>query len=135
MRKFRITVEGTAYDVTVEELDAGGGAPSLATPPAPPPPVASAPAPVPPTAASAPAPQPSSAGASGPGDVVSPLAGTVQKVDVSVGEVVVEGQTVVTLEAMKMLTTVVAPHPGTVKEVKVQAGGAVQEGQVLVVLG
>lgn len=66
---------------------------------------------------------------------MSPLAGTVQKVDVAVGDSVTEGQTVVTLEAMKMLTTVVAPRAGTVKEIKVQAGGSVQEGQVLVVLG
>jgi biotin carboxyl carrier protein len=125
MRKFRITVEGTAYD---------GAASPLGTPAAPPPaaarPMPSAPAPV-----SSPAPAPAPTGAAGPGDVISPLAGTVQKVEVAVGEQVTEGQTVVTLEAMKMLTTVVAPRPGTVKEIRVQAGASVQEGQALVVLG
>ncbi|WP_404381079.1 biotin/lipoyl-containing protein [Caenispirillum salinarum] len=140
MRKFRITVEGTAYDVTVEELDEGGSAPAPAAAPAAPPPAAAQPVPsratpAPSTTASAPTPQQPPAGGSGPGDVVSPLAGTVQKVDVSLGESVTEGQTVVTLEAMKMLTTVVAPRPGSVKEIRVQAGSSVQEGQVLVVLG
>ncbi|MCA1974246.1 MAG: acetyl-CoA carboxylase biotin carboxyl carrier protein subunit, partial [Caenispirillum sp.] len=72
---------------------------------------------------------------SGPGDVVSPLAGTVQTAAVAVGAAVTEGQPLVTLEAMKMLTSVPAPRPGTVTEIRVQPGTAVQEGQVLVVLG
>ncbi|NBB71735.1 MAG: biotin/lipoyl-binding protein, partial [Alphaproteobacteria bacterium] len=70
-------------------------------------------------------------GGGGLGDVASPLAGTVVEVHVKAGDPVNQGQPVVTLEAMKMNTTVTASRTGTVKNVAVQAGASVSEGQVL----
>ena len=69
------------------------------------------------------------------GDVVSPLAGTVTRIDVQPGQSVSAGQGVLVLEAMKMNTTVVAPSAGSVKSIAVEAGASVVEGQVLMSLG
>ena len=95
MRKFNIKVNGTAYEVEVEEI---GGAVSSA-------PVASAPVSAP---AAAPAPKaeaPKAAapsGSAGSVKVEAPMPGTVLRVNVNVGDTVEEGQAVVILEAMKM---------------------------------
>jgi len=129
-RRFKITVEGTTYDVTVEEEE-GGTAIAPAAPRAEPAPAAPASRPAAPAAA---APAPASAGdgaASGLGDVPSPLAGTVVEVHVKVGDNVNQGPPVVTLEAMKMNTTVTASRTGAVTNVAVQKGVSVAEGQLL----
>ncbi|MDV7145684.1 biotin/lipoyl-containing protein, partial [Tropicimonas sp. TH_r6] len=63
-----------------------------------------------------------------------PLAGTVVSVDVSVGQKVSQGDTLLVLEAMKMNTNIGAPSDGTVTAVNVAAGATVTEGQVLVTL-
>ncbi len=124
MKKLRITVDGRAYDVEVDILDQTG-------------PVASAPAPAPVRSAATSAPTPSAppparppaaAGASA-GQLASPLAGKVVEVHVKAGDSVTAGQTLITLEAMKMNTLVTAAEDGTVKEVLVAAGDMVQEGQ------
>ncbi len=131
-KKLRITVEGKAYDVTVEVLDAGVAAPVAVAAPIAPAPVAAAPAAV----AAAPAPKPAAAPvAAGAGDVTSPLAGKVDSVDVKVGQAVKEGENVVTLEAMKMKTYVTATVSGTVKSINVNAGDSVEEGQSLITIG
>jgi len=54
--------------------------------------------------------------------------------DVAIGDTVAEGQTVITLEAMKMNTIVAATQAGTVTAILVKAGDAVEEGQVMVTL-
>ena len=69
------------------------------------------------------------------GAVPSPLAGKVVSIDVKVGQAVVEGAQLLTLEAMKMNTFVYAPKAGTVSAVHVNAGDAVEEGAALVTLG
>lgn len=129
MKRYRITVEGVAYEVTVEELDAPAAAPQ---PPAPYPVSSAAPATGehlrPPKAAQV------EARPAAPGDVVSPLAGVVVSVAVSVGGRVEAGQPLLVLEAMKMQTTVSAPRAGTVEAIAVAAGAPVQEGQVLMTL-
>ena len=134
MRTFRITVDGTPYDVTVEETtDGAAPAPSaastqtVAAPVAAP--VAAAPAPAAPAPAAA-----ATAAAAGPGDVASPMAGTVVKVEVAVGAAVEQGQTVITLEAMKMNTSVTAPRSGKVASIAVTAGTSVAEGQLLMTI-
>lgn len=124
IKKLRVTVDGKAYEVTVEIPDeAGSGlAPrSVAPAPAAPAPTASAPlaAPAAPTAAA------------GPGDVISPLSGRVTAISVQVGQSVNEGDSLITLEAMKMNTFVFAPRAGKVAEIKVAVGAAVDEGQAL----
>ena len=63
------------------------------------------------------------------------ITGTVWKVEVSVGDQVDEGDTLVILESMKMEMPVEAEDPGTVTEIRCEEGQSVQEGDVLVVLG
>jgi acetyl-CoA carboxylase biotin carboxyl carrier protein len=62
------------------------------------------------------------------------ITGTVWKVEVSVGDAVEEGDTVVILESMKMEMPVEAEDEGTVKEILVREGQSVSEGDPLVVL-
>ena len=59
------------------------------------------------------------------------MPGRIIAVEVASGEVVVKGQKLVTLEAMKMEHSLVAPFDGTVGEVNATAGGQVGEGAVL----
>lgn len=128
MKRLRITVEGTAYDVTVEvmeDTDSGLVAPPSAPAIAAPAPAAAAPA----------APAAAPVATAGAGDVASPLAGTVVSVDVAVGDTVNAGDQVLVLEAMKMNNSVQAPTSGTVKSIAVQAGATVVEGQALMTLG
>ncbi|MDE0841665.1 MAG: sodium-extruding oxaloacetate decarboxylase subunit alpha [Porticoccaceae bacterium] len=66
--------------------------------------------------------------------IVAPLAGTVVKVLVGAGQEVTEGQSVLTLEAMKMETSVSAARSGVVAEVAVSAGDAVSVGDLLMTL-
>ena len=125
MRKLRVTVDGKAFDVTVEALDE----PSKSTAPAAPvfqqatvaPPASSAPKPAAPIAA-------------GTGSVTSPLAGRVVAIDCKVGQKVASGDQLATVEAMKMNTYVYAHADGTVASVDVNPGDAVEEGQSLVTL-
>ena len=132
IKKLRVTVDGNTYDVTVE-LPEEASAPVASSTPPPPPAVAPPPAAAPPViqAAAQPAAPAPSGGATGPGDVPSPLAGRVTAVVVSAGQQVKEGDHLLTLEAMKMNTFVFAPRAGNVAQVKVAVGDAVQEGQTL----
>lgn len=131
-KKFRITVEGKQYIVAVEDITTGGtqgiypepGSMNIA--PQPTAPVPTAPAP----AASA-----SPAAAAGPGDEVAPLGGVVQTVHVNVGQVVNEGDKLISLEAMKMVTHVVARRGGKVTSIAVKPGDPVDAGQVLLSIG
>ena len=110
MKKYNVNVNGTMYEVTVEEV-VGGAAP-----------VAAAPAPV---AA------PAGAGES----VTSPMPGTILAVNVNVGDTVAEGQVLMILEAMKMENEIMAPKAGTVTSVAVQKGATVESGTLLCVIG
>ncbi len=127
-KKYKITVNGTAYEVEVEDI--GGTSAPVQRP-------ASAPVPAPVAApAAAPAPAPAPAPASAGGTTVSaPMPGKVLKVAVSVGAAVNAGDLLVVLEAMKMENEIQAPSAGTVKEIKVSDGSPVNTGDVLVVLG
>lgn len=126
MKNYRITVNGTAYDVAVEELGAGAG-PSAA-------PVA-APAPAAPAAAPAPAaPAPKASGAAGSIVVAAPMPGKILSVKASVGAAVKKGEVILLLEAMKMENEVVAPEDGTVASINVAAGDSVEAGDTLATL-
>src|ERR1035437_1798767 len=138
LKRLRVTVDGSIYDVTVEMAeestlaDAPASAPAIsARPPAPAAAVRSAPTP-PPVAVPKAAPIPS--GSSGPGDVPCPLSGRVTAVLVQAGQEVKEGDHLVTLEAMKMNTFVFAPRSGQVTAVKTEVGAVVEENQVLVTM-
>ncbi len=131
-KKFRITVEGKQYVVTVEDISTEGtqgmypepgGIMSAAATVAAPAPAAPAPA------AAAPV------GTAGPGDEVAPLGGVVQTIHVSVGQAVNEGEKLISLEAMKMVTHVVARRGGKVISIAVKPGDPVDAGQVLLTIG
>lgn len=124
MKNYRITVNGTSYDVSVEEL-AGGVAPVAA-------PVAAAPVAAP-AAAPAPAPAAKSAGA-GSIKVASPMPGKILDVKANVGDAVKKGQVILILEAMKMESEVVAPEDGTVASIDVASGATVEAGDTLATL-
>lgn len=135
-KQYRITVDGTTYQVEVEELGAGAAAaPAPATAPAPAPapaPAAAAPAPAPAPAA-APAPAPAAGGAGSP--VTAPMPGKVLRVVVSVGAPVKNGDMVLVLEAMKMENEIFAPADGVVKEIRARDGDTVNTGDVMMIIG
>ena len=118
MKNYTITVNGTAYQVTVEEGFAGAAAPAAAPAPAP---------------AAAPAPAPAAAPA-GATTVEAPMPGKILNIKVSAGQAVKFGETVIVMEAMKMETEIVAPADGTVAQILVKAGDAVDTGAALVTL-
>ena len=131
-KKFRITVEGKQYVVAVEDIttDSAQGFYQDMAAVAPPAVVATAPA----AAAAAPAAARAPA-AAGAGDEVAPLGGVVQAIHVNIGQVVNEGEKLVSLEAMKMVTHVVARRGGSVTNIAVKPGDPVDAGQVLLTIG
>jgi acetyl-CoA/propionyl-CoA carboxylase biotin carboxyl carrier protein len=70
-------------------------------------------------------------GASGSGEVTSPMQGTILRVLVTDGQEVEAGQALLILEAMKMETTLAAPRSGKVAGLKVVAGASVAAGEAL----
>ena len=68
------------------------------------------------------------------GKVEAHITGTVWKIEVTAGDHVEEGDTVVILESMKMEMPVEAEDDGTVKEIVCEEGQSVSEGETLVVL-
>lgn len=122
MKNYRITVNGTAYDVAVEELGAGS-APVAAPVTAP---VAAAPAAPAPVAAA-----PAAGGSAGSITVTAPMPGKILNVKSSVGASVKKGEVILVLEAMKMENEVVAPEDGTIASINVAAGDSVEAGDTL----
>lgn len=119
MKSYTITVNGVAYDVTVEET-AGNGAPVAAPKAAP----KTAPK-------AAPAAKPAAASAAGAVEVKASVPGKVCKIEASVGQALKAGDAIVILEAMKMEIPVVAPQDGTVASINVAVGDSVDNGAVL----
>ena len=119
MKNYTITVNGTVYDVTVEEGGAGSAPVRTAAPKA-----------APKAAPAAEAPAPAAAGA-GSVEVTASVPGKVFKVEASVGQAVKSGDPIVILEAMKMEIPVVAPEDGTVASIEVSVGDAIESGDVL----
>ena len=115
MKNLRITVNGVAYDVQVEEL----GATSAPAPVAAPAPKA-APAPTAP------------AGQAGSIEVNAPMPGTIVSVAVTAGQAVKKGDTLVVIEAMKMENEIAAPQDGTVATINCTKGESVDSGKLLV---
>lgn len=111
MKKYRVTVNGTAYEIQLEELT--GAAP------------VSAPAAAPAPAAAAPA---------GGEQVTSPMPGTILSVNVNPGASVKKGDVLMILEAMKMENEIMCPCDGTVASVNTTKGAAVESGTLLCVI-
>ena len=131
MKKYNITVNGTTYEVVVEEAGEVSHAPVAAPAPTPAAPAA-APAPAPaPTPAPAAAPAPAASGAQGANKVTAPMPGTILDVKVSVGQSVKKGDVVCVLEAMKMENDIPAPCDGVVASVSVQKGSSVNANDII----
>ena len=131
--KYQVKVDGKVFEVEVEKV--GGGYQSLtpasltAAPVAAPVAPRAAPAqaaPVPAPAAPAPAP----AASGGSGDVISPMPGTVLRLNVNNGDTVASGDVILILEAMKMENEIVAPCAGKVT-LNVKAGETVDTDALL----
>lgn len=122
MKNYRVSVNGKAYEVVVEEISNMAQA-ATATKAE--------------TVAvnTAPSPVASKGPVTGGNPVNAPLSGSILAVKVKPGESVKMGQVLVTLEALKMENEIVAPAAGVVKEVCVQTGAMVNVGDLLVVLG
>ena len=114
MKNYTITVNGTVYDVTVE--DKGGSGVSPVTPVAAP--KAAAPAPV-------------ATGSAGGVKIEAGAAGKVVKIAAAAGTSVKKGDPVVVLEVMKMETPVVAPQDGVIATIEVQEGQSIEANALL----
>ena len=113
MKKYRVTVNGTAYEIQLEELT--GAAPAASAP------------------AAAPAPAPAAAPAGGE-QVTSPMPGTILDVKVSQGASVKKGDVLMILEAMKMENEIMCPCDGKVASIHASKGTAVESGTLLCVI-
>ena len=134
--KYKVTLNDKVYEVEVEDGEAmlldeyKLEAPAAAAPAAP------APAAAAPAAAPAPAPAAAAAAAPVAGEqVVSPMPGTIVKVNVAAGKAVKSGEVVAVLEAMKMENEIMASRDATVLQVLVSVGDKVDTGAPLMVLG
>ena len=110
MKTYTITVNGTAYEVTVEE-GAGSG--------------------VAPVAAPKPAAAPAPSGAVGAVKVNAPMPGKILAVKANAGQAVKKGDVIIVLEAMKMENDIVAPQDGTIASVSCAVGDSVEAGALL----
>lgn len=122
MRSYKITVNGQAYEVEVEEV--GGFTGATETPAAPAKAVPAAPA-AQPAAKSAPA---------GAETIKAPMPGTILAVNVQEGASVKKGQVLLILEAMKMENEIMSPRDGVVGAVLTSKGSSVNTGDALVAL-
>ena len=105
MKKYKVTVNGTAYEITLEAVDE--------------------------SAVAAPASAPAQPAAAGGETVTSPMPGTILAVNVTPGAKVKKGDLILVLEAMKMENEIMAPCDGTVSSVSVTKGATVDSGAVL----
>ena len=106
MKSYTITVNGTAYEVTVEEtgsVSAPAAAPKVAAP----------------------------AAGAGAVKVTASVPGKVLKIVASAGQAVKAGDNIVILESMKMEIPVVAPQDGTVASIDTSEGASVENGDTL----
>ena len=110
MKKYNVTVNGTAYEVTLEAVDAS-------------------------EVKAAPAPAPAAPVSGGKETVSSPMPGNILAVNVTNGAAVKKGDVLMILEAMKMENEIMSPCDGTVLSVNVTKGASVETGAVLCVIG
>ena len=110
MKNYRVNVNGTEYEVAIEEISASEVKKSA------------------PAAAAA----PSAPVAAGAGEkITAPMPGNILAVNVTAGQTVKSGEVLMILEAMKMENEIMAPKAGKVTAVNVQKGSAVATGDLL----
>ena len=120
MKRYNITVNGTTYEVMVEEVEGSHAhTPAFSAQK---------------STASAPVAKAAPAGVAGGNKVSAPMPGTILDIKVSVGQAVKKGEVILVLEAMKMENDIPAPCDGVVSSINVQKGSTVGAGDVLVSL-
>ena len=131
MRKYIVKINGSVYEVEVEELTAAEaqGVQVAAPEPAKP----AEPAPAVKTEEPKPEQKPQTApAAAGSKSINAPMPGSIISVSVKPGDAFRSGQVLLVLEAMKMENEIMAPHDGRVISVNVSAGSSVNSGDVLI---
>ena len=131
MSKYRITLDGKTYEMEIERIDNEG--------------IISKPVPISPSleAVKQAVPQiqtvkasiQSSTSSVGDNTVKSPMPGTILRINVSAGDHMKKGQSILVLEAMKMENDIVAPKDGTITALYVNQGDTVQGGAALFEIG
>ncbi len=111
MKKYRVNVNGTVFEVEIEEMTGAPAAPAAAPAPA---------------APAAPA---------GGEKITAPMPGTILAVNVANGSAVKKGDVLMILEAMKMENEIMAPCDGAVTSVSVTKGASVESGTLLCTIG
>ena len=114
MKKYRVNVNGTVFEVEIEEMTGAPAAPAAA---------AAAPAPAAPAAPA------------GGEKITAPMPGTILAVNVTSGSAVKKGDVLMILEAMKMENEIMAPCDGAVTSVAVTKGASVESGTLLCTIG
>ena len=111
MKKYRVNVNGTVFEVEIEEMTGAPAAPAAAPAPAAP------------------------AVPAGGEKITAPLPGTILAVNVANGSAVKKGDVLMILEAMKMENEIMAPCDGAVTSVAVTKGASVESGTLLCTIG
>lgn len=111
MKKYRVNVNGTVFEVEIEEMTGAPAAP------------ADAPAPAAPAVPA------------GGEKITAPMPGTILAVNVANGSAVKKGDVLMILEAMKMENEIMAPCDGAVTSVAVTKGASVESGTLLCTIG
>lgn len=114
MKKYNVTVNGTVYEVEVEEIGEAAAAPSTEQ-----------------KMASSVSKQAPSVGGN---TVKAPMPGTILKMNVKVGDKVEKDTLVCVLEAMKMENEIFAASAGTVKMINAPKGTTVNSGDAIITL-
>ena len=112
MKKYRVNVNGSLYEIEIEEMDASAAKRA-------------------PAAAPAPAAKPAAAPVGAGTKVNAPMPGTILDVKVQAGQSVKRGQVLVILEAMKMENEIQAPCDGKITGVNVRKGDSVETATLL----
>lgn len=112
MKQYKVTVNGTAYEITLEAIDAADVKTTATAP------------------AAAPVAAPVAAAPAGGESVNAPMPGNILDVKVANGATVKKGDVLVILEAMKMENEIMAPCDGTVT-VAVTKGATVETGALI----
>ena len=134
MKMYNITVNGTTYEVVVEEADGTAAAPVYTAPAAPKATPVATPTPAPAAPKATPAAPKAAPAAAGGVKVTAPMPGTILSVKVTPGQAVKKGDVICVLEAMKMENDIPAPQDGVVASINVQNGASVASGDVLATL-
>lgn len=111
MKKYRVNVNGTVFEVEIEEMTGAPAAPAAAPAPAAP------------------------AVPAGGEKITAPMPGTILAVNVANGNAVKKGDVLMILEAMKMENEIMAPCDGAVTSVAVTKGASVESGTLLCTIG